>query len=160
MSRTYIIILALIAAFIVGTVSALTLIGKIQFGYKITPSEQTGPTLNPNTISLNLGTIPAKSSGQITFQNVATLSLPYSYEVNFTLNLNTVNDFSTFEVAVYLYKQGETYPSYSFWLHKLYMKSDSQVVEAGNYSVWVKVTYTAMETTVEKTGTVEINVYW
>ena len=161
MSRKLLIILAAAVLAGLGIAYALTQIGIIQMPYTITPSTSQAPSMNPSSVSLDLGDIPAKSAGTKEFQNVATLTLPYSYEITFTLDLNGLEGFSDISVRVYLYKPGSTYYSYSFLLmDSEYFNSESKIVDAGSYEVWVEVEYTAIETSSSVSGTVTIYCYW
>ena len=161
MSRKLLIILATAILAALGTAYALTQIGIIHIPYTITPSTPEAPSMNPSSVSLDLGDIPAKSAGTKEFENVATLTLPYSYEINFTLDLNGLEGFSDIDVWVYLYEPGSTVYKYSFYLmDSPYFNSCSQVVDAGSYEVWVKVQYTAIDTSSSVAGSVTIYCYW
>jgi len=161
MSRKLLIILAAAILAALGTTYALTQIGIIHIPYTITPSNTQAPSMNPSSVTLDLGDIPAKSAGTKEFENVATLTLPNSYEINFTLDLNGLEGFSNIDVWVYLYEPGSTVYKYSFYLmDSPYFNSYSQVVDAGSYEVWVKVEYTAIDTSSSVSGSVTIYCYW
>jgi hypothetical protein len=152
-------VIVLIACLIIGTVAASTIFGVIQIGYKITPTPAEAPTFSPETLNLDLGTIPTGSSGEVDFGKVATLYLPVSYEITFTLDLATTDDFTTFDATIIIYEEGETYASYWIYLENNELfNSDSEVMDAGTYDVQVEITYTATSVTTETTGTVKINV--
>ena len=158
-SRTVPLWLLLIVSSIVAVLAASVIFGVVDIGYKITPTAADAPTMNPDTLNLDLGTIPSGSSDIVDFGKVATLDLPAGYEITCTLDTATVPDFSTFEVHVYLYKSGESYWTYSFWFWKSTLGNDASViVKAGTYDVSVKVKYTAVSVTSETTGTVKIDV--
>lgn len=103
------LLVALIVGLLLTTsvVVALVSIGKIKFGYEITPTTPQAPTLTPSTINLDLGSIPSGSSGDIDFGKVATIELPVGYEITVALDTTTVSDFSSFDVDIYLYETGE-----------------------------------------------------
>jgi hypothetical protein len=152
------LVVILVCLFVViGVIYALTSIGIIKIGYKITPSSTQAPTMTPNPINLDLGTIPSGSSGPKDFGKVGTLSLPVSYEITFTLDTSSASDFAYFTVYIYLYPSGSSYYSYSFLLTKSY-PSDYETVSAGNYDIQVKIDYQAVSVTSDKTGTVNISV--
>ncbi len=88
---------------------------------------------------------------------MATLSLPVSYEITFSLDTTSVADFSSFTVDIYLYRSGESSYSYYFYISK-YLSSDSETVSAGTYDVKVKVGYQAITVTSDRIGTVKISV--
>ena len=158
-SRTVPLWLLLVAVSIAAVFAASVMFGVVDIGYKITPTAADAPTFNPDPLSLDLGTIPSGSSGTPEFSNVATLTLPVSYEITFTLDLATTGDFNTFDVSVDLYRPGETYSAYHFFLqNSQYWNYRSKVVEAGTYDVTVEITYTAVSVTSETTGTVKIDV--
>ena len=158
-SRTVPLWLLLAAVSVAAVFAASVLFGVVDIGYKITPTGPEAPTMNPNPLSLELGSIPSGSSGTIEFTNVATLDLPVGYEITFTLDTTTASDFDTFDVDVYLYKSGETYYSYWFWFFESpYANYDSEIVDAGTYDVTVEIEYTAVSVTSETTGTVKIDV--
>jgi hypothetical protein len=143
-----------------GIVVALMSIGAIQIGYKITPTTTETPTLTPSTIRLDLGSIPSGSSGSKDFGKVATLYLPVGYEITVTLE-NEFDAFQGMNVHVYLYEIGATYWSYSFyvWMSEYGYNTDSQIVDAGTYDVYVTIDqYSAKSVTSEITGTVEIDI--
>jgi hypothetical protein len=151
------LLIAIVVAAVVA--SASVIIATIQIGYKITPSGGSAPTMTPSTLNLNLGTIPSGSSGTKDFGKVATLNLPVGYEITFTFDLSTTEDFSTFDVHIYIYKTGETMYTYYLYLFKSDIFNRASVVmDAGTYDVQVKITYTAASATAEKTGNVKINV--
>jgi hypothetical protein len=152
------LVVILVCLFVVGgIVYALTSIGFIKIGYKITPSSTQAPTMTPNPINLDLGTIPSGSSGTKDFGKVGTLSLPVGYQITFTLDTSSASDFAAFSVYIYLYPSGSSYYTYSFLLTKSY-PSDYETVSAGNYDIQVKVDYMAVSVTSDRTGTVSISV--
>jgi len=152
------LVVILVCLFVVGgIVYALTSIGFIKIGYKITPSSTQAPTMTPNPINLDLGTIPSGSSGTKDFGKVGTLSLPVGYQITFTLDTSSASDFAAFSVYIYLYPSGSSYYTYSFLLTKSY-PSDYRTVSAGNYDIQVKVDYMAVSVTSDRTGTVSISV--
>jgi len=152
------LVVILVCLFVVGgIVYALTSIGFIRIGYKITPSSTQAPKMTPNPINLDLGTIPSGSSGTKDFGKVGTLSLPVGYQITFTLDTSSASDFAAFSVYIYLYPSGSSYYTYSFLLTKSY-PSDYETVSAGNYDIQVKVDYMAVSVTSDRTGTVSISV--
>ena len=143
----------------IAVVAAAVIFGTIDIGYRITPTEAEAPTMTPNPLSLDLGTIPSGSSGDVDFGKAATLDLQVGYEITCTLDLATVGDFTTFEVYVYLYITGETFWKYYFYFENTeYWNYDSKIVDAGTYDVQVKIAYTAVSVTSETTGTVKVDV--
>jgi len=153
------IVLAVCLFLVTGAVVAFTSIGVINIQYTITPQSQ-APTLTPSTINLDLGSIPSGSSGSKNFGKVATLDLPVSYEINVTLE-NEFDAFQGMNVHVYLYETGATTWSYSFyvWMSTLGCNSESQIVDAGTYDVYVTVDqYSAKSVTSEITGTIQIDI--
>ena len=143
----------------IGVTAALVSMGVIQVGYKITPTAAEAPTMTPSSLSLDLGSIPSGSSGIQEFSDVATLTLPAGYEITFTLDLPSADDFTTFDVDVYLYEPGQIMWAhwFNFWKSD-YFNAASQIVDAGTYDVTVEVEYTAVSVTSETTGTVTIDV--
>ena len=115
--------------------------------------------MTPDPLSLDLGTIPSGSSGDVDFGKVATLDLPAGYEVTFTLDLTTTADFGTFNVAVDIYEHGAVIPTYWIYLqNNEFWNSESQILSAGSYDVQVSISYTATSVAVETTGTVKVDV--
>ena len=156
-SRTIPIIWLLIAIIITTTVvSALVIFGTMQIGYTITAET---PALTPSTVNLDLGSIPSGSSGTKDFTKVATLSLPVSYEITFTLDLATTEHFSIFTVCITLWKSGETSYSAQILLYNdpSYPNTDSRTLDAGTYEVDVNIVYTAKSVTTT-TGNVKIDI--
>ena len=152
------LIIGLIAT--VGVVIALVSIGTVNIGYVISPSTGQTPTLTPSVINLDLGTIPSGSSGSKDFGKVATLYLPVAYEITVTLE-NEFDAFDGMNVHVYLYEQGSSTWSYSFyvWMSNYGGNTASQIVDAGTYDVYVTIDqYTAKSVTSEISGTVQITI--
>jgi len=154
-----VLVAALIAGAIMsvmGIVYALTHIGFINVGYKITPTAQP-PTMTPSTVSLDLGTIPSGSSGTKDFGKVATLNLPAGYEITFTLDLDSASNFPTFDVTIEIYKEGTR-------VDTVYLKNDpifyedSANLAAGTYDIYISVEYQATSVTTDTSGTVTINI--
>jgi hypothetical protein len=144
---------------ITGVVIALTSIGTINIGYQIIlPTE--APTLTPDTISLDLGSLYSGSSGNKDFGKVATLDVPEQCEITVTLE----NDFDAFQgmnVNVHLYKSGETIWSYEFyiWMSNYGDNSKTKTVDAGTYDVHVKISqYQCEFLLTQKMGTVQIDI--
>lgn len=151
--------LLLIVSSIVAVLAASVIFGVVDIGYKITPTGPEAPTMTPNQLNLDMGSIPSGSSGIKEFPNVATLTLQVDYEITVTLDLATTGDFTTLDVRVRLYKPGEEFWTYSFLVwNSPYGNEISQIVETGTYDVTVKVDYTAVSVTSETTGTVKIDV--
>ena len=151
--------LLLIVSSIVAVLAASVIFGVVDIGYKITPTGPEAPSMDPNPLNLDLGTIPSGSSGTPEFSKVATLTVPVTYEITFTLDTATASDFTTFDVHVYLYKPGETYWTYSFYfIRSDIFYYDSEIVDAGTYDVTVEIGYTAVTVASETTGTVKIDV--
>jgi len=150
------LILALIIVLFLATgiVLALVSIGTVQIGYEITPMPSP-PTISPNPISLDLGSIPSGSSGIKDFGTVATLEVPAGYEITFTLDTSTISDFTEFYVNIQLYKPGVG--SYLIDLSEEF-PSESRLVYAGTYEVKVYVTYTAKNVTTATSGAVIIDI--
>ena len=157
-SRTVPLWLLLVAVSIAAVFAASVMFGAIDIGYKITPTGAEAPSMDPNPLNLDLGTIPSGSSGTPEFSKVATLTVPVSYEITFTLDTATAADFATFDVYVYLYRPGETVWAYYFYFENSdYWNYDSEIVDAGTYDVTVEIGYTADTVTSETTGTVKID---
>lgn len=158
-TRTIPVWLLITVVVIAAAAAASVIIGTTYVGYKITPSAAEAPAMTPETLNLDLGSIPSGSSENKDFGKAAALNLPAGYEITFTLNLATAGDFTTFDVDIIIYKTGETVASY--WLY-LYNNElfyyDSRIMDAGAYDVQVKVTYTAVSVSTETTGNVEINI--
>lgn len=151
--------LLLVVVLTIAVVVAAVIIGTIDIGYKITPTPAESPTMTPNPLNLDLGTIPSGSSDDVDFGKVATLDLPAGYEITFTLDLTTTTDFSTFDVDIVIYVAGEPYASYWIYLYNNELfNSDSRIIDAGSYDVQVSITYTANSVAVETTGTVKVDV--
>jgi len=148
---------ALIAGVIISMTSivyALTQIGFINVGYKITPTAQP-PTMTPSSVSLDLGTIPSGSSGAKDFGKVATLNLPAGYEITFTLDRDSASDFPTFDVTIEIYEGGTRVAT--VYLH-LYDYERSVNLAAGTYDIYISVEYQAVSVTADTSGTVTINI--
>ena len=151
--------LLLVAVSVAAVFAVSVIFGVVDIGYKITPTGEDAPTMNPSTLSLDLGTIPSGSSGTVDFGKVATLDLPVGYEITFTLDLTTTEDFNTFDVNIFLYVPGETVASDWIYLKNSQLwNSDSEIVDTGSYDVQVEITYTANSVTAETIGTVKIDV--
>ena len=150
---------ALIVCSLIGVTAALVSIGTIDVSYIITPTTSQAASLDPNPLSLDLGSIPSGSTGSKDFGKVATLSLSDGYEITFTLDTTTVTDFTSFSVYVYLHELGTTSYSYTFYFTESpYWNSDTWTVAAGDYDVEVEISYTAGSVTSETAGTVTIDV--
>ena len=151
--------LLLIVSSIVAVLAASVIFGVVDIGYRITPTGSEAPSMDPNPLNLDLGTIPSGSSGIKDFEKVATLNLPVGYEITFTLDLATTGDFSTFDVNINIYEPEVAMASLYLYLQNIeYWNSDSGILDAGTYDVHVKITYTADSVSEETTGTVKIDV--
>lgn len=158
-SKTVPLWLLLAVSLAVAAFAASTIIGVVDIGYWIAPTFEDAPTMTPSTLSLDLGTIPSGSSDIVDFGKVATLDLPAGYEITYTLDLTTIEDFSDFDVTIAIFEAGEPYASHWFYLYDSeFLNSDSEIIPAGSYDVLVKITYTADSVTAETTGTVKIDV--
>jgi hypothetical protein len=113
--------------------------------------------MTSSTVSLNLGEIPSGSSGEKDFGKVATLYLPYSCKITFTLDRESASDFLTFEVTIEIYKEGK-YVDELFIYKSYWFNEDSIELEAGTYDIYVSVKYEAVSVTTDTVGTVTITV--
>ena len=144
----------LAVALIVGTVYALTQLGQVKLGYKIAGP----PSMSPNEVVLDVGTIPSGASGVKDFGEVAKLDLPAEYEVTFSLDLESVKSFSMFNVIIKIYDER------GVQVASLSISNDPQACEAsvklpaGTYSLYLEVEYQAQYVSEEVTGTVIIYV--
>jgi len=151
------LLVILVVSLAVTVVAALMSFGLIQIGYKITPSGAEAPTLTPSPLSLDFGEIPSGSSGTRDFGKVATLVAPVGYKITFSLDVSSAQHFTTFDVHMIAYEQGETVGSYWWIFHKGLISYAYNVVEAGTYDIQVEVTYSAITVTSETPGTVKID---
>ncbi len=151
-----IVLISITITAITGIIYALTTIGVVEFGYKITPSAQP-PTMIPSTVNLDLGDIPSGSSGTKDFGKVATLNLPLGYEINFTLDRNSAIHFPTFDVTINIYKEG-VFQGFLLLKNNDIFYCGSIILDAGTYDVYMSVKYTAASVASETTGTIIINV--
>lgn len=135
----------MIASFLVGVVVGATIVGVINISYVIEPSTEEAVTLSPNPITLDLGTISSKSHGVVDFGNTSRLSLSEGYELNFTLDLNTVEPFETFKVTITTCKAGSTTTYYWFYLDNGYFSEWSHIFDAEDYDVYIGVEYLAKD---------------
>jgi len=149
-------ILCLIAALIGAAVAASVMFGEYLITYKITPVAQ-APTLTPNPVNLDLGEIVSGSSGEKDFGKTATLSLPASWDITFSLNTTTLDDFESFEVTIAIYWAGTDDIVGYLYLYD-YSPSRSRSLVAGDYDLYMEIEYTAKSVTSTTTGTVKITI--
>ena len=150
----------LVAGALIGVVVALTAFGTIQIGFRITPSTQS-PTLNPSTISVDLGDIVSGSTGSIDFGKVGTMSLPVGYTITAELDTSTVeNYFDTFYLYIDVYEAGTTNFVASFYLSIPYFPSESETFDAGDYDLYLRVYYTAKSVSSTVSGTATITLQY
>jgi len=150
---------ALIAGVIISMTSivyALTQIGFINVGYKITPTAQP-PIMTPSSVSLDLGTIPSGSSGTKDFGKVATLNLPAGYEITFALDRDSASDFPTFDVTIEIFEGGTRVATVYLQNDLLYYEKSVNLA-AGTYDIYISVEYQAVSVTADTSGTVTINI--
>lgn len=141
---------------IIGTVYALKIFGQIMMSYRIMPAAE-APSLKPNPIELDLGTIPSGSTGLRDFEKVGTLTSPAGYKITFELNTTTAEDFEVLEVTIRFYKEG-VYVGYVGL--SLEFPSDSITLDSGIYDLHIEVKYTAKSLTSERTGTIIVYAMW
>jgi len=152
-------ILALILGAIIGSVVTATIIfSQFKIGYEIQPATES-PTLSPNPVMLDLGTIPSGSTGSKDFGNTSRLSLPAGYEITFELDTTTTDDFSSFTVHIYIYEGGTTTYKGGVYLSKSF-SSDYYTLDAGDYDLHVEIDYTAKSVTSTTSGEVAIKLLW
>lgn len=144
MEKKLIVIAGLIVAFLVGVAVGATIVGVINISYVIEPSPEEAVTLSPNPITLDLGTISSKSYGVVDFGNTSRLSLSEGYELNFTLDLSTIESFETFKVTIVTCKAGSTTTYYWFYIDEKWGQW-SHIFDAGNYDVYIEVEYLAKD---------------
>ena len=154
-------VLALITVLsITSTVVALELFSQYKISYVIQPAVET-PTLTPNPVMLDLGNIPSGSTGEKDFGNTATLSLPAGYEITFELDTATVDDFDSFTTSITIYEAGTTNYIGCVTLGEDWPpSSDSRILDAGEYDLYIEISYTAKSVTTETSGEVIINISW
>jgi len=154
LSRLLLISIVVIA--VVGVVFAAVNFGRIEVSYEVTPAVE-APTLSPNPIILDLGSIPSGSTGSKDFGVVGSLSLPAGYEITFSLDTSCAEDFESLAVYIYLYEDG-SYVDYAYLT--LSFPDDSLTLNAGDYDLRVKIEYTAKSVTSARSGTIVVNVLW
>ena len=154
------IIVSVVAVVIVaiGVVYALAEIGFINISYRIVPTTQP-PTMNPSSVSLDLGEIPSGSFGTKDFGKVATLNLPANYEITFILDTETVKDFVRFTVYIKIYEGTDLIHTVTLYDYEPW-NEESVELEAGTYDIYVSVEYEASSVTGEKTGAVLVTIYY
>ncbi len=144
----------LVAALTVGVVYAATQVGWVKLGYKVAGP----PSMSPGEVALDLGTIPSGASGVRDFGKVAELDLPAEYELKFSLDLESVEGFEKLTVTVEIYDEGGSQVAL------LTLSNDPQACEAsvelqaGTYTLHLKVEYQAQYVSEEVTGKVIIYV--
>jgi hypothetical protein len=153
-------IVGLIMAFLIGIVVGATIVGIVNIRYTIKPSSTEAVTLSPNPIVLDLGNISTKSHGIVDFGNTSRLSLSEGYELNFSLDLSSVEPFETFEVTFTTCKAGTTTTYYWFSLDNGYLDDRSHIWDAGNYDVYIEVEYLAKDLAETTSGQAVITVYY
>jgi hypothetical protein len=152
-------VIALIAvSTIASVVVALVMFGQYKISYLIQPAAE-APTLTPNPVPLDLGTIASGSTGEKDFGNTATLSLPAGYEITFELDTTTIGDFDDFDVTIRVYEAGTTNYVTTLYLYD-WLPTDSHTFGTGDYDLYVKVDYTAKSVTTSTSGTVVITLSW
>lgn len=144
---------------IIGTAiaTATYLVGEFKIGYRIEPITSEVVTLNPNPISLDLGTLPSGSTGTIDLGNCCRLSLSAGYELQFTLDETTIGDFDSFEVRLKFHEVGTTHVN-NLYLGWQLDYTRPITLDAGDYDVHIEVEYYAKHVTEIKTGEVEISI--
>jgi hypothetical protein len=160
MERKWLIVtVGLIAAFLIGVVVGATIVGVINISYRIEPSPEQAVTVSPTPVSLDLGTIPAKSVGAIDFGNVSRLSLSSGYIMNFTLDLTTIQDFSDFTVRIRIYEYGITYDWQTVFLYpNPWGNSGTVPLDARDYDIHIEVEYSAKDLAETTSGQAVITV--
>jgi len=144
----------LAAALTVGVVYAVTQVGWVKLGYKVAGP----PSMSPSEVALDLGTIPSGASGVMDFGKVAELDLPAEYELKFSLDLESVEGFEKLTVTVEIYDEGGSQVAL------LTLSNDPQTCEAsvelqaGTYTLHLKVEYQAQYVSEEVMGEVIIYV--
>jgi len=145
---------SLLAALTVGVVYAVTQVGWVKLGYKVAGP----PSMSPSEVALDLGTIPSGASGVMDFGKVAELDLPTEYELKFSLDLESVEVFEELTVTIEIYDEGGSQVAL------LTLSNDPQACEAsvelqaGTYTLHLKVEYQAQYVSEEVTGKVVIYV--
>ena len=145
---------SLLAALTVGVVYAVTQVGWVKLGYKVAGP----PSMSPSEVALDLGTIPSGASGVMDFGKVAELDLPTEYELKFSLDLESVEVFEELTVTIEIYDEGGSQVAL------LTLSNDPQTCEAsvelqaGTYTLHLKVEYQAQHVSEEVTGKVIIYV--
>ncbi len=130
--------------------------GRIEISYEVTPAVE-APSLSPNPIVLDLGSIPSGSTGSKDFGVVGVLSLPAGYEITFSLDTSCAEDFESLAVHIHLYEK-DKYVDYAHLT--LSFPNDSVTLNAGDYDLSVKIEYTAKSVASARTGAIIINVLW
>ena len=150
------VIALLVVSAISGTVLALQMFGQINISYVIQPTSQS-PTLTPNPIQLDLGTINSGATGTKDFGYVGEMTLPDNYEVTFELDSTSIQDFTDFTVKIEVreYSTGEYVTT--LYLYDWY-PSDSYTFNEGVYNLYITVDYTAESVTSTTSGTINISV--
>jgi len=146
----------LVISAISGTVLALQMFGQINISYVIQPTSQS-PTLTPNPIQLDLGTINSGSTGTKDFGYVGEMSLPDGYQITFELDTSTIQDFTDFEVDIKVTKYPTDEYVTTIYLFDSY-PSSSYTFSEGVYNLYVKVYYTAKSVTSTTSGTINISI--
>ena len=151
------VIALLVVSAISGTVLALQMFGQINISYVIQPTSQP-PTLTPNPIQLDLGTINSGATGTKDLGYAGEMTLPDNYEVTFELDTATIEDFA--ELIVYIevreYSTGNSVTTICLGLGGSY--SDSYLFNEGVYNLYVSVYYTAKSVTSTTSGTINISI--
>ena len=132
------LLISIVAIAVVGIVFAAVNFGCIEISYEVTPAVE-APSLSPNPIVLDLGSIPSGSTGSRDFGVVSVLSLPAGYEITFSLDTSCAEDFESLAVHIYLYENSK-YVDYAYLT--LSFPNDSIMLNAGDYDLSVKIEYT------------------
>lgn len=159
MNKKLVLIVGLVITFLIGVVAGATMVGVINISYIIEPTTSEAVTLNPNTVSLELGTIPSDSVGEIDFGNCCRLSLSAGYRLKFELVESTLNDFSYVDVCIRIYEAGTTNEvGYVPLFQRDWMLVSYETLDAGDYDLHIEVEYQATHVTETTTGEVEISI--
>ena len=152
------ILWVIVLSIIVGTAiaTATYLVGEFKIGYRIEPITSEAVTLNPNPISLDLGTLPSGSTGTIDFGNSCRLSLSAGYDIGFELDVTTISDFSSFQVWVRVYDAGTTH--YNILYLDSIMNPRWITLDAGDYDMHIEIEYDAEHVTEVKAGEIKISI--
>ena len=156
MSSRLLLVAFIVVAAVIGMALAAANFGRIEVSYQIAPAAE-APTLNPNPIVLDLGTIPSGSTGSKDFGKVGSLSLPACYKITFSLDTSSAEDFESLKVYIYIYRGGSFIDSVSL---DFAFPNGYATLDAGDYDLYVKIEYTAKSVTSARSGTIIINVLW